>query len=299
MILVTGGTGAIGHQLVKELVAKGKRVRVLTLHTDPLVYKVCDIAEVVYGDITDAHSLQRACTGVSTVYHLAAIILTSDDQKFTAINTEGTRNLLAESKKAGVKHFIYVSSASTVYQKPTAYAISKRAAEDAVINGGIAFTIVRPTLVYDHDGGQEFLLFLAYLKKFPIVPFIGNGHSRKRPVYVGDLIAGLGAICDNKAAHGKMYNLSGGETISMRNFARLCLRILGMNRKPIVFIPVWICTAAADFFAKRSKQPLLTRQTIAGFTENADLDPQDAIRDLGYAPKKVSDQLPLCFNHNH
>ena len=80
--------------------------------------------------------------------------------------------------------------------------------------GGPAWTIVRPTLVYDHGGGQELLMYLAYLKRFPVVPFIGKGDAKKRPVWAEDVVDGLARIAGNPEAYGKTYSLSGGESIS-------------------------------------------------------------------------------------
>ena len=86
-----------------------------------------------------------------------------------------------------------------MYPHPTPYSLSKRAAEEIVTQSGVPFTIVRPTLVYGEKGGQEFDMYLDYLRKFPIVPFIGSGESLKRPVYVEDITEGLLALCDNRA----------------------------------------------------------------------------------------------------
>ena len=105
----------------------------------------------------------------------------------------------------------------------------------------MAYTIVRPTLVYDARGGLEFNLFLDYLQRFPAVPFIGSGAALKRPVYVEDIIRGLLALCGNPVARGKTYSFSGGEALTIASFARLCLALLGREKTPIVHLPVWLC----------------------------------------------------------
>ncbi len=297
MILITGGTGVMGSVLVRRLAAKGEKIRVLALPGDPHTDRVEGVgAEVRYGDIARPEQLRGVCEGVSVVYHLAGVILSFDESRFDTINTDGTRNLLQESRRAGVKHFIYISSASVVYPEPTRYLLSKRAAESAVRKSGIPFTIVRPTLVYAPSRGAEELdLFLDYLRRFPVVPFVGDGKAMKRPVYVEDLIEGLSAIHGNEASRGRIYNLSGGESISIGRFARLCLRLLGMPRKPIVHLPVWLCWTIARAMALAMKQPPLRRQVIVGMTRDADLDPSQAMEDLGYRPHKVSEMLPRCF----
>jgi NADH dehydrogenase len=296
MILVTGGTGAMGNVLVRMLHQRGDKVRVLCMPGDPFVSRVKDYsADIRYADIANREQCQGVCDGVAAVLHLAAVIVSNDETDFRKINVEGTRTIIEEAKKARVGQFIYVSSASVVYPRPTSYSLSKQEAEDIVKKSGLAYTIARPTLVYGARGGQEFDMYLAYLARFPVVPFIGGGGSLKRPVYVDDVNDGLLAMCGNEKALRKTYNLSGGEAISIVDFSRLCLQLLGHRHKPIVYVPVWLCKAMAAAMGLVMNDPPLTRQVIAGITQDANLDPADAMNDLGYAPKKVSEQLAKVF----
>src|SRR4029078_6416792 len=103
-----------------------------------------------------------------------------------------------------------------------------------------AHTIVRPTLVYDETGGQEFLMFLAYLQRSPVVPFIGKGRAKKRPVWSGDIVDGLLRLAGNPVSHGKTYNFSGGDPISIMALGRLMLQH-GGGARPFVSLPVPLC----------------------------------------------------------
>jgi nucleoside-diphosphate-sugar epimerase len=296
MILVTGGTGVMGSVLVRELARQGKCVRVVCMPGDPYVARVMDCtADIRFADISRAEELQGVCEGIDTVYHLAAVIISRDEAVFQAINVGGTRTVVAQAVEAGVRHFIYVSSASVTYPHPTPYSLSKRAAEEIVRNSELNYTIIRPTLVYGERGGLEFDRYLAYLRRFAIVPFIGNGKALKRPVFVEDVTAGLLALCDTPAAYGKTYNLSGGEAISMIDFTRLCLRCMHLERRPIVHLPVWFCRSVAAIMRLTMKDPPLTWQVIAGIIQDANLDPAEAMTDLGYAPVKVSQKLAAMF----
>jgi hypothetical protein len=96
-----------------------------------------------------------------------------------------------------------------------------------------------------------------------------------------------------------VYNLSGAEPISMRDFARLCLTLLGRERKPVVSVPVWACRVLAAVMKVVMKRPPLRWPVIAGVTQDADLDPAGAMADLGYRPARVSERLPRCFAERH
>lgn len=297
MILVTGGTGVMGRVLLKKLHGKGEEIRVFTLPGDPDVkYIKKYTSDIRYGTIENRDDVSGICEGIETVYHCAAIILSSDNNKFHPINTLGTKYLVEDATLAGVNHFIYISSASVVYPRPTPYSLSKKNAESIVISSGLKYTIIRPTLVYDNEKGSlEFDLFLDYLRKFTILPFIGSGKYLKRPVYVSDIIDGLVMLNSNKKAINKTYNFSGGESISMIDFTSLCLKLLGTPNKIIISIPVWLCKIIAFVMKLTMKNPILKWQTIAGITQDANLDPKDAINDLDYNPQKISIKLKDCF----
>src|SRR5260221_5497196 len=128
--LVTGGAGVMGTRLVKRLLGAGWQVRALVLPGDRLRSRVEVLgAEVREGDVSDATTLSGLCDGVDTVYHLAAVIISHDPSVFGRVNRDGTAHVVAEAARAGVRHFIYVSSASVTYPKRTRYADSKLDAE--------------------------------------------------------------------------------------------------------------------------------------------------------------------------
>ena len=296
MILVTGACGAMGSVLVRGLTSAGHKVRACVLPDDPYISRIADTgAELWEADITNPQQMQGMCCDVTIVYHLAAIIITKDERIFKSINVEGTRFILAEAIKAGVEHFIYISSASVTYSHPTPYSLSKREAEALVIVSGIPYTIIRPTLVYGKIGGQEFDMYLDYLQKYPFVPFIGNGRALKQPVFVDDIMRGLLSLSGNSATLGKVYNFSGGESLSMRDFSRLCLTLLDKPHKPFVYLPVWLCRCIGWAMALFMKNPPLKWQVIAGIIQDANLDPSEAMRDIGYNPVKVIGYLHNCF----
>lgn len=294
--VITGAAGVMGTRLVTRLLKAGWRVRALVLPNDPLRSRIeslgCEIRE---GNVSDADSIRGLCTGAHTVYHLAAVIIAHDPSVFERVNRQGTANVAREAARAGVEHFIYVSSASVTYPVRTAYAESKLAAERIVTSlPGLSYTIVRPTLVYEAGGAQELMMFLDYLKRLPIVPFIGSGRALKRPVWSEDVVDGLARLAGNTRAYGKTYNFSGGEAISMIDFARLVLTHHGAAR-PIIPLPVSLFSGAAWLLKQLMERPPLTSSAIAGIINDANLDPSEAMRDLGYRPLGVVEGFRRCF----
>jgi NADH dehydrogenase len=294
--LVTGAAGVMGSRLVERLLARGWRVRALVLPGDPLRSRVealgCEIHE---GDVSQADSLTGICADIDTVYHLAAVIIAHDPAVFARVNRDGTRNVVEQALRANVRHFIYVSSASVTYPRRTPYAESKLEAERIVQRAaGLGHTIVRPTLVYEAGGGQELMMYLDYLRRFPVVPFIGSGQALKRPVWSGDVVDGLVRLANNQVALGKTYNFSGAEPISMLELAQLLLAHHDRPR-PFMHLPVPLCSALASASKYLLARPPLTHSAIAGVVNDADLDPSLAMRELGYRPLGVREGFARCF----
>jgi len=296
MILVTGGAGVMGSRLVRGLVEAGNKVRVLTLPGDPLVSRLdglgCDIR---YGDVGKRETIEGLCDGCSTVYHLAAVLLSPDPAVFQRVNVGGTRNLVDLSIKAGVQHFILVSSISVTYPYTTPYSLSKRECERIVKDQtAMNWTIVRPTLAYNEHGGEEFMMYMDFLKRFPVVPFIGSGKALKNPVHVDDLMHGFLAVANNPKTYGKTYAFSGSEEISIWDLGKEMLRHQGIS-KTFVPVPVWACKIIAAAMGATMKKPPLTWNAIAGLTQDANPDWSAGKSDFGYSPIGVREGLDRSF----
>lgn len=282
----------MGTRLVQGLIEEGRKVRVL----DRPGARIDGIdVDLRHGDVSDPETLRGVFDGVDTVYHLAAILIAHDDAAFQRVNVNGTKNMVEASVAAGVKHFIFVSSASVTYPHTTAYSLSKREGERIVKSqDGMNYTIIRPTLAYNERGGEEMQMFLNYLKKYPVVPFIGTGRALKRPVHVDDLMAGFLSLANQPQTYGKTYAFSGGDSIAIWDMGKLLLKHHGLN-KPFVPLPVGLCKAMAAVLARVQKRPALTWNVIAGVTQDANLDPSEATRDIGYRPMPVREGFEKCW----
>jgi nucleoside-diphosphate-sugar epimerase len=296
MILVSGGAGVMGSRLVKGLEEAGNSVRVLTLPNDPYVSRLEGTeCEIVYSDVSDPDSLKGVFEGVKTVYHLAAVIIAYDPSIFQRINVEGTRNMVKGAEADGIKHFIYVSSASVIFPNASPYARSKMEGEHIVSSQkSMQYTIVRPTLVYEKDGGQEFMMFMEYLTKYPFVPFIGRGRAKKNPVFVDDFVQGMLAIANNPKTYGKTYNFSGGEDISIWDLAHLMLKHQGLS-KLFIPVPIPICRLIAFILERAMERPPITGYAISRIEQDANLDNTSARKDLGYNPIGITEGLQKCY----
>ena len=124
--LVTGATGLLGNNLVRELVARGIRVKAVARSAEKARRQLADVpVEVVAGDLSEVSGFAEALTGVDTIFHTAAHFRDSYKggkhwDELYRINVRGTEDLLARAYRAGVRQFVHASSIATVTGEPGA-----------------------------------------------------------------------------------------------------------------------------------------------------------------------------------
>jgi len=161
LVLVTGDTGFLGRCVVRELQEHHHRDRCL-VHTPGSERLFPDRSvEVHYGSVTDPAALAGSMYDVEVVIHLVGIIRKSRNLTYDLINRQGVANVAAAAKEAGVKHFIQVSAIGATNDVNYTYLYSKWKGEQEVINSGLPYTIIRPSIMFGE--GDEFLDTLAGL----------------------------------------------------------------------------------------------------------------------------------------
>lgn len=238
LVLVTGATGFLGRRVVRELQERHHTVRCL-VHTPGGERLFPDrTPDIYYGNVTDTEALAEAADGVDIVIHLVAIIRQRGRATFESINHLGTVNVLAAAKQSGVKHFVHVSANGVTNDFQFRYLYSKWQGEQAVINSGLPYTILRPTLMF--GPGDEFLNTLAGLARiFPLVPVAGAGRNRYQPIAVEDVARCLALSVDRLDLKGKSLDIGGPDQLSYNEIVSIVAQTLGKRRWRL-HVPVWI-----------------------------------------------------------
>lgn len=227
MILVTGATGNIGSELVKQLVAKGAPVRVITRH-EKNVSHLDPAVERVIGDRHDRAVVRQATQGVDQVFMLAILF----DK-----NHEADRLLIEEAKQAGAGQMVMISSA-TVRIETNMIGRLHREKEALIEQSGIPWTFLRP------GGFMSNSLQWAETIKSQSKVFNPTGKGKTSPISPYD-IAGVAAVALTSPGHeGKVYDLTGAEFLSTSEQVEILSKVIG---KPIdcVDIPVEVATERA------------------------------------------------------
>lgn len=145
MILIVGGTGALGSATARRLLTRGQAVRIMTRTPQ----KAQDLgrlgAEIVRGDLRDQASLARACHGASAVLAAAHSVMGNGAESSRYVDDQGHRQLIDAAKSEGVKRFVYTSAEGVNPTSPSAFFRIKYAIEQYLRGSGLEFVILRPT----------------------------------------------------------------------------------------------------------------------------------------------------------
>ena len=249
-VLVTGGSGFVGANLVTTLLDRGYQVRSFDRAPSPLPPH--PKLEVLQGDITDAAVCATAVDGIDTVFHTAAIIelmggasVTDECRKRSyAVNVDGTKNLVHAAQKAGAKRFVYTASNSVVMggQRISGgdetlpyterfndlYTETKVVAEKFVLslNGvdGMLTCSIRPSGIWGRGDQTVFRKLFESVVAGHVKVLVGGENAKLDNSYVHNLIHGFILAAEHLvpggSAPGQAYFINDGEPINMFEFAR-------------------------------------------------------------------------------
>jgi UDP-glucose 4-epimerase len=287
-ILVTGGSGFIGSNLVRRLAREGAPVRVLDVRQPPTSVAEDDV-EFLIGDIRERELCRRALKGMDAVVHLAAESgippSIEDPEGNFAVNVGGTLNLLLAAKEESVHRFIFASSGavlghhappgdeSTQTRPVSPYGASKLAAEAYCLafgsSYGISAAVMRFSNVYGPGSAHKQSVVAMFCRRAlrgdPLVIF-GDGGQTRDFLYVDDLTAGISLALEKPEASG-VFQMASGVAVSVLEVAKaigeFSLRDRGAS-VPIEFRP------AREFEVRESFYRIDKARSALGFAPSAD-----------------------------
>jgi uncharacterized protein YbjT (DUF2867 family) len=291
VILVTGGSGFVGGHVVHELRAHDLQVRCLVRDPRRGAKLAALGCELVQGDVTDPASLRRAVEGAEAVVHLVAI-RTGSERDFQRIMVDGTRDLLAAAKEAGVGRFVHMSALGTSEETKdlVPYYRAKWEMEEQVRASGLPHVIFRPSFVFGRDGG--ILPTFAKLARYsPVTPITGRGRQRIQPIWADDLAAYFGVAASRDDVAGETYELGGPDAVTWNEFWARLKRALG-QRRPSVHIPMAFMKANALVTERLPGNIPLTRDLLK-MLEHGDnvVSNDDAVRTFQISLMPLDEQL--------
>ena len=205
--------------------------------------------EIAPGDLTDRESLDAACRGIDTVYHIAATFRTAGqrDSIYREINVGGTENLLQAAHAAGVRRFVHCSTGGVhghiadppaTEDAPLApgdiYQVTKLEAEtlvrEAGARTGLEVVVARPMAIYG-PGDTRFLKMFRGIARRRF-PFLGSGEIFYHLTYIDDLVEGFRLCAETPEAAGRTYLLAGPSYTTLNELAAVIAAEVGVPHPP-------------------------------------------------------------------
>ena len=307
---VTGGSGFIGGRLVERLVAEGIRVRALARSESSAEAVAALGATPARGDLSDRAAIARGAEGCRVTFHLAAHLGTwgkRDD--FMAGNVEGTKNVLAGSRDAGVARFVHCGTEAALMAGdplvevdetaplrpdskalyPATKAIAEQLALDA--NGdGLETVVVRPRFVWG-AGDTTLLPGMVEMVEAGKFAWIGGGRQLTDVTHVDNVVEGL-LLGAREGRGGEAYFVTDGERVVFREFVEALLATQGVEA-PKRSVPSLVAAAlsagseAAWSLLPLGGEPLLPRFAYWVSSQECTIDIAKARRELGYEPVRA------------
>jgi NADH dehydrogenase len=293
-ILILGGTGFVGRSLCEQLVERlgagsaqivvASRQPARAKHLQPL-----PTVRVVQADVHDEAQLGALVRGCDAVINLVAV-LHGSDAAFERAHVELPRKLVRACAAQRVRRVVHVSALGVGDAAPSRYLRSKTAGEAVLTAGGLALTLLRPSVIYgEHD---RFLNLFARLQAvFPVMPLAG-AQARFQPVWVQDVAAAIVASLDAPESIGQTLECAGPEVFTLKQLVQAAGRWSGHER-PVFGLPDALGRLQALALEWLPGEPLMSRDNLDSMrTPNVASGRRPGLQSLGITPATLDSVAP-------
>ncbi|MFZ5904171.1 MAG: SDR family oxidoreductase [Chloroflexota bacterium] len=257
-IAVTGAFSYSGKYITRRLLARGEEVITLTGHPnrpDPFHGQV----RAFPLDFHDASGLTSSLRGAETLYNTYWVRFDKDSNTQPAA-VENTRRLVQAAVEAGVKRIVHISITNPSADSRLPYFWGKAANEKAVMESGLSYAILRPTVLF---GAEDILInnIAWLLRRFPFFALPGDGSYRLQPVYVDDL-AEL-AVEHGYAKENILCDAVGPDIFTFREMVELIGETIG-HKRSLLRVPPRLALTAAQVIGLFVGDVVLTTEEVDG-----------------------------------
>jgi len=262
-IVIPGAAGLVGQNLIIQLKEKGyqnitaldkhpENIKVLrSLHSDIKIIE-CDLAE--------PDDWQQEFENADVVLMLQAQIGSPTIEPFIRNNITSTKNILELIKKHEIPYLIHISSSVVVSLANDFYTNSKKEQEKLVVDSGLNYCILRPTLMFGWFDRKHLGWLSRFMEKVPFFPIPGHGRYMRQPLYEKDFCNIIISAME-KQPKNKIYNITGKEKIDYIDIIETIKKIKKI-KTPLIKIPYILFYTLMAFYALFSKNPPFTTQQL-------------------------------------
>ena len=257
-IAVTGAFSYTGRYIARTLLDQGNRVITLTGHPHR-PHPFGDRLQAFPYNFDHPEALAASLEGTSILYNTYWVRFNRGEISFQQA-IANTHLLLQAARDAGVPRLVHLSVTNPPPDSPYTYFQGKYLLEQDIVDSGLSYAIIRPTLVY---APEDILVNnIAYLlRRLPVFAIPGDGSYSLQPIYAGDL-AEI-AILAGQAAENLIWDAAGPEIFTFEDFVHQIAAALGRN-VGLIHLPPSLAYAASWVLSAALKDVLITRHEIDG-----------------------------------
>jgi nucleoside-diphosphate-sugar epimerase len=297
-ILLPGGAGLVGQNLVARLRAKGyTNIIVLDKHQKNLatLKSIQPAITVEYADLSKPGSWQKYFADADVVVMLQAQIGGLFYQEFVTNNVSSTSLILDEIRSKKIPYLVHISSSVVESSADDFYTRSKIEQEALVVQSGIECPILRPTLMFGWFDRKHLGWLSRLMQKIPVFPVPGDGRFMRQPLYVGDFCDVIVSCIENRIPGG-VFNISGYEKIDYIDMIRVIKKAVN-TKALIVKIPYSLFYALLWIWGLFDRNPPFTTQQLQALVAKDEFEVIDWPTIFGVSYTPFNRAIDETFNH--
>ncbi len=266
-VLVTGGTGFVGKNIIARLKSAGQNVRALVRPDSAKKSQLNDV-QIALGNIWEADTIDKnAFYNVEYVVHLVGIIQNYKENTFERVHIQGTKNMVDLAARYGVKKFVHMSALGARSDGKSEYHKTKWQAEEYLRDSGLTYTIFRPSIIFGDD--CEFIRQMLGLVRKPLVtPVAGLGQNKMQPIDVNNVASFFAQALSNAQSDNKAFDLGGPKCYTLDEIMDILAVSYRGKRKLKMHIPTYLMVPPVFLMEMVLPRPPVTRDQLKMLKED-------------------------------
>lgn len=275
---VTGATGFTGSRTVPLLLERGWEVH--CLYRESSDRSVLPQTEIYWhvGNLENQEKLTEAMQGCDTLVNIASL------------GFGHAENIVKSAQAVGIQRAIFISTTAIFTKLNSQSKRTRLAAEAAIQNSDLAYTILRPTMIYGSQRDRNMYRLIRLLRRFPLIPIFGKGDYLQQPVFVDDVAKAIIQCLEQPKTIGKSYNIAGKKALTYNEVIDTIATI--MNRKIYkLYLPDKIVVKFLRLLEKMKVPFPIKAEQVKRLNENKDFSYEEAQIDYNFQPRSFDEGI--------
>ncbi len=271
-IVIPGGAGLVGQNLVARLAGRGHELVVIDKHHHNLriLQQMHPEVAAIEADLAEDGPWAKALADADSVVMLQAQIGDLQEGPFQRNNIDATSRVLDAMATHGVDHLVHISSSVVNSAADDFYTRSKTAQEALVLASDIPSIVLRPTLMFGWFDRKHLGWLSRFMARVPVFPVPADGRFMRQPLYAGDFCKIIERCIDRRLT-GATYDITGLEQRDYIDIIRDIKTITGANAR-ITCIPYWLFYLLLATWALFDRNPPFTTSQLSALVADDEFE---------------------------